>query len=59
MNEIDNDKTDIVEDEVVLRQKFSNSESDLENLQRDLHDIDAELESLAQRNHDYEVLGKV
>ena len=59
MDAIDNDKTDLVEDEVVLRQKFSDSESDLDSLQRDLHDIDAELEALAERNHDYEVLGKV
>jgi hypothetical protein len=59
MDEIDNDKTDLVEDEVVLRQKFSDSETDLDNLKRGLSDIDAELETLAQRNHDYEVLGKV
>ena len=59
MDVIDNDKTDLVEDEAVLRQKFSDSESDLDKLQRGLHDIDAELEALAQRNHDYEVLGRV
>ena len=59
MNEIDNDKTDLVEDEVVLRQKLSESETDLNDLERCLSDIDSELEALAQRNHDYEVLGKV
>jgi len=59
MNDIDNDKTDLVDDEVVLRQKLSDSETELESLERGISDLDEELEALAQRNHDYEVLSKV
>ena len=59
MDDIDNDNTELVEDEGLLRQKLSDSETDLNELERGLSDIDAELEALAQRNHEYEVLGKV
>ena len=59
MNDIDNDKTDLVEDEGALRQKVSESEGLLDDLESELGDIDAELEALARRRHEFDVLGQV
>jgi len=59
MNEIDNDKTDLVEGEGALRQKVSESEGFLDVLENELGDIDAELEVLARRGHEFDVLGQV
>lgn len=59
MDEIDNDNTDLVEDEVSLRQKVSASEGVLGDLENSLGDVEAELEELAQRKHEFDVLGEV
>ena len=59
MDEIDNENPDLIEDEHSLRQKVSRSEGALDELESDLRDIDAELEQLAERSHEFEVLGQV
>jgi outer membrane biosynthesis protein TonB len=59
MSEIDNDKTELVEDEVALRRELADSESVLDDLENALGDIEAELEELAGRKQGFLVLGQV
>jgi hypothetical protein len=46
-------------DEARLRQQVERSERELADLRRDLQAVDAELDALAQKNHQYEVLSQV
>lgn len=46
-------------DEVALRQQVEDSERVLESLDRDLQAVDAELDALAQKNHQYDLLSQV
>ncbi len=46
-------------EEQSLRKHVEKTERVLDNLEADLRSIDAELEALAQRNHQYELLEQV
>jgi outer membrane biosynthesis protein TonB len=59
MDELDNENPELIEDEHSLRQKVSKSEGALDSLEADLRDIDDELEQLAERSHEFELLGQV
>ena len=47
------------EEELSLRQQVEQSERVLTDLEADLRQVDAELEQLAQRSHQYDVLAEV
>jgi hypothetical protein len=47
------------EQEQTLRNKLDRSERVLDDLETDLRSIDSELEELAQRNHQYDLLGQI
>lgn len=51
--------SELSEQEQSLRKHVERSERVFDNLEADLRLIDAELEALAQRNHQYELLGQI
>ena len=51
--------TDVSEQESLLREKLNQSEEVLADLERQLGSIDVELEEIASRNHQYEVLTRI
>ncbi len=51
--------SEFAEKESALRQQAEGSERVLDGLQADLHAIDANLESLAERHHQYDLLAKI
>jgi hypothetical protein len=58
MDEGDTVSSDLSQEELALGSKVESSERVLDDLERDLHAIDAELDALAQRNHQYDVLSQ-
>jgi len=58
MDEGDTVSSDLSQEELALGSKVESSEQVLDDLERDLHAIDAELDALAQRNHQYDVLSQ-
>lgn len=59
MSEISTVSAGQSEDEVSLREKLGQSEGVLKSLERDLMSVDNELEKLAGRNHQYQILSRV
>jgi outer membrane biosynthesis protein TonB len=59
MEEGDTVKPEYSDDERSLRTQVDESERVLSDLEKDLRDVDRELEQLSEENHKYEVLGDV
>jgi len=59
MDEFDKEVPEFAEEESSIREHVEQSERVLGGLERDVDSIDAELEALAERNHQFEVLSRV